>query len=136
MNRNKLRENIMKLLYQADIHNNYEYHFFTNAFELMEETTPINDQYFKSLVKNFIDYKTVIDHDISVNLQKWDLDRIGKVELAILRLAVTEMLYIEDIPLKVSINEAVELAKSFSDDNAPKYINGVLASILKKIEKN
>lgn len=136
MTRNKMRESIMKLMYQADIHNEYIYEFFINAFELMEDTTPVNNQYFTSVVKNFIDFKTIIDQDISENLKKWDIDRLGKVELAILRLAVTEMRYVEDIPLKVSINEAVELAKLFADDNAPKYINGVLASVLTKIEKN
>lgn len=136
MTRNKMRENIMKLMYQADIHNNYMYAFFTDAYEMMEDTTPVNDQYFNTVVKSFIDRKTVIDQEISENLKKWDLDRIGKVELSIMRLAVTEMLYIQDIPLKVSINEAVELAKVFADDNAPKYINGVLASILSKIEND
>jgi N utilization substance protein B len=134
MNRNKMRENIMKLIYQADIHNNYVFEFFTDAYELMEDTTPVNDQYFMSVVKKFIEHKTIVDTEISDNLKKWDLDRIGKVELAILRLAVTEMLYVEDIPMKVSINEAVELAKSYADDSAPKYINGVLASVLAKIE--
>ncbi|MCH4888820.1 transcription antitermination factor NusB [Acidaminobacter sp. JC074] len=134
MNRNKMRENIMKLIYQADVHNNYIFSFFTDAYELMEDTTPVNDQYFMTVVKSFIDYKTLIDNEISNNLKKWDIDRIGKVELAIMRLAVTEMMYLNDIPLKVSINEAIELAKVFADDQAPKYINGVLASILKSIE--
>lgn len=136
MNRNKLRENVMKLLYQADIHNSFELEFFTKALEKIEDVTPVNSQYFLSIINNFIDYKNVIDKDISTNLKKWDLDRIGKVELAILRVAVTEMLYVDEIPLKVSVNEAVEIAKTFADDNAPKYINGVLASILKKIEEN
>lgn len=126
----------MKLIYQADIHNDYVYEFFTDAYGLMEDTTPVNDQYFNTTVKSFIDYKTLIDKEISDNLKKWDIDRIGKVELAIMRVAVTEMLYVEDIPLKVSINEAIELAKVFADDQAPKYINGVLASILKKIEND
>lgn len=136
MTRNKMRESIMKLMYQADIRNEYMFQFFLDAFELMEDTTAVNNQYFTSVVKNFIDYKTLVDQDISENLKKWDIDRLGKVELAILRLAVTEMRYLEDIPMKVSINEAVELAKKFADDQAPKYINGVLAAVLKKIEQN
>lgn len=135
MTRNKMRESIMKLMYQADIHQDYVMTFFVDAFEKMENTTPVNNTYFMSVVEKFIDYKTIIDKDISDNLKKWDIERLGKVELAILRLAVTEMVYIEDIPHKVSINEAVELAKTFADDNAPKYINGVLASILEKINE-
>lgn len=126
----------MKLLYQADLHNEFVFEFFTNAFEKMEDITPVNDQYFNDVVKSFIDYKTVVDKDISENLKKWDIDRLGKVELAILRLAVTEIRYVEDVPPKVAINEAVEIAKVFADDQAPKYINGVLASVLKKIEAN
>lgn len=136
MTRNKMRESLMKLLYQADIHNEYMYDFFIEAFEKMEDTTPVNNQYFTTVVKSFLDYKTIIDQDISENLKKWDIDRLGKVELAIMRLAVTEMRYVDDIPHKVSINEAIELAKHFADDSAPKYINGVLASVLTKIEKN
>lgn len=135
MTRNKMRENIMKLLYQADVHQEYLMTFFIEAYNKMSDTTLTNDAYFKDVLENFIDYKTIIDKDISDHLKKWHIDRLGKVELAILRLAITEMYYIEDIPHKVSINEAVELAKTFADDSAPKYINGVLASILEKIEK-
>jgi len=135
MNRNKMRESIMKLLYQADIHQDYVLTFFEDAFEKMENTTAKNNEYFTAVIGNFIDYKTIIDQDISKNLKKWNIERLGKIELAILRLAVTEMLYVEEIPHKVSINEAVELAKTFADDNAPKYINGVLASILEKIDE-
>lgn len=134
MTRNKMRESIMKLIYQADLHNEFVFDFFTDAFVKMEDITPVNDQYFNAVVKSFIDYKTVVDQDISENLKKWDIDRLGKIELAIMRLAVTEMRYVEDVPSKVAINEAVEIAKVYADDQAPKYINGVLASVLKKIE--
>lgn len=134
MTRNKMRESIMKLLYQADVHQEYLMTFFVDAFEKMENTTPVNNEYFSKVIEHFIDYKTIIDKDIADNLKKWDIERLGKVELAILRLAVTEMLYMDDIPHKVSINEAVEMAKTFADDNAPKYINGVLATVLEKIE--
>ncbi|MBN2796845.1 MAG: transcription antitermination factor NusB [Clostridia bacterium] len=134
MTRNKMRESLMKLLYQADVRNEYLYDFFVNAYELMEDRTAVNNQYFETVVRSFLDYKTIIDQDISENLKKWDIDRLGKVELSILRLAVTEMRYVDDIPHKVSINEAIELAKQYADDQAPKYINGVLASVLKKIE--
>lgn len=134
MTRNKMRESLMKLLYQADVRNEYLYDFFVNAYALMEDRTAVNNQYFETVVRSFLDYKTIIDQDISENLKKWDIDRLGKVELSILRLAVTEMRYVDDIPHKVSINEAIELAKQYADDQAPKYINGVLASVLKKIE--
>lgn len=136
MNRNKMRENLMVMVYQADIHNNYEFEFFAKVYERIENTTDENTVFFKEVIGAFIDFKTVVDQTISENLKKWELGRIGKVELAILRISTTEMLYIKNIPLKVSVNEAVELAKKFADDNAPNYINGVLASIMSKIEND
>lgn len=69
-----------------------------------------------------------IDDKISSLLKEWTIERISKVNLSILRLAICEITYINDIPYQVSINEAVELAKKFSDDDAPAFINGVLAS--------
>ncbi len=73
--------------------------------------------------------KEGIDNTIKANLKEWTMDRVSKVDLSILRLAVCEILHIEDIPSNVSINEAVELAKKFSDDQAPKFINGVLGNV-------
>ena len=61
------------------------------------------------------------------------MERISKTDLAILRLAIYEILYREDIPYKVSVNEAVELAKSFSDNASPSFINGVLAGIIDEL---
>ena len=61
------------------------------------------------------------------------MDRISKVDLSILRLALIEIFYFDDIPYKVAINEAVELAKKFSGDKSPKYVNGVLASAVKEL---
>ena len=61
------------------------------------------------------------------------MDRISKTDLAILRLAVYEILYRDDIPYKVSVNEAVELAKLFSDDSSPSFINGVLAGVINEL---
>ena len=63
------------------------------------------------------------------------MERISKTDLAILRLATYEILYRDDIPFKVSVNEAVELAKSFSDDSSPSFINGVLAGVINGLEK-
>lgn len=66
---------------------------------------------------------------ISQHLVNWKLDRIANVDRAILRLSVYEMVYQEDIPVSVSMNEAIELAKLFGDDKAPKFVNGVLSNI-------
>ena len=74
-----------------------------------------------------------IDELISANLKGWNYSRISKVAKAILRMAVCEMLLYEDIPVSVSINEAVEIAKKFAGEKDPSYINGVLGSIAKSI---
>ena len=72
-----------------------------------------------------------IDEKINSVSEGWPVNRLGKAELAIMRLAVYEMLYDEDIPVNVAINEAVELAKNYGGDNAPSFVNGVLAKLAK-----
>ena len=76
-----------------------------------------------------------LDNTISENLKSgWKTDRLSKVSLAILRLALYEIVYIDDIPDRVSVNEAVELAKQYDVDEAPSFINGVLSGVLKNRE--
>lgn len=76
-----------------------------------------------------LEQKDKLDDMISQHLVNWKLDRIANVDRAILRLSVYEMVYQEDIPVSVSMNEAIELAKLFGDDKAPKFVNGVLSNI-------
>ncbi|MCY7604542.1 transcription antitermination factor NusB, partial [Bacillus altitudinis] len=76
-----------------------------------------------------LEQKDKLDDMISQQLVNWKLDRIANVDRAILRLSVYEMVYQEDIPVSVSMNEAIELAKLFGDDKAPKFVNGVLSNI-------
>ncbi|MGA9468231.1 MAG: transcription antitermination factor NusB, partial [Exiguobacterium marinum] len=73
-----------------------------------------------------------IDALLVENLKNWRLDRLGNVERTILRMATFELLYVETIPENVTINEAVELAKSFADEEAGKLVNGVLGNIIKE----
>lgn len=75
-----------------------------------------------------------VDALIGSHAKDWTFDRIAKVDKAILRLAITEMLYMDDIPLAVSMNEAVEIAKSYSGEKAGSFVNGVLASVKKEME--
>ncbi|MBQ9279809.1 MAG: transcription antitermination factor NusB [Clostridia bacterium] len=77
-----------------------------------------------------------LDEKIKTYLKGWTMDRIGKTDLAILRLAIYEILYREDIPYKVSINEAVELAKTYCDDASPSFINGLLAALINSISND
>lgn len=83
-----------------------------------------------------IDHQVQLDEMISKHLVNWKLDRIANVDRAVLRLAVYEMVYVEDIPVNVSMNEAIELAKRFGDDKATKFVNGVLSNIKSDIEQS
>lgn len=103
---------------------------------LQNETNDINledKEYIKSIVNGVIEKKETLDETIKKYLKDWTMDRISKTDLAILRVAVYEILYREDIPYKVSVNEAVELAKSFSDGGSPSFINGVLAGVISEL---
>ena len=76
--------------------------------------------------------RLAIDEKIKSHLKDWDFNRINKVDLAILRLAIYEICYIDDIPCKVSINEAVELSKAFGEESSSSFVNGILAEIIKE----
>jgi N utilization substance protein B len=86
-------------------------------------------EYFDSVYKLTLKNKTDIDNKIKEHSVNWKFDRISKVDLSIMRLALAEILYFDDIPDSVSINEAVELAKKFGGENSGKFINGILGEI-------
>lgn len=85
--------------------------------------------YFFEIVNGVLNCQAEIDELISKNAKEWTIDRIAKVDLAILRVAIYEIRHREDIPLSVSINEAVEIAKKFGTDESGKFVNGLLAQI-------
>lgn len=85
----------------------------------------------KRKVKEIIDKTGEIDSIISTHLESWDIKRVAKAELTIIRLAVYEMYYDTSVDIPVAINEAIELAKVYGDDKADKFVNGVLATIYK-----
>lgn len=98
-----------------------------------KEITKEDEEYIKDIVKGIVSKKEELDEKIKKYLKGWTMDRISKTDLAILRVAIYEILYREDIPYKVSINEAVELAKLFSDEQSPAFVNGVLAGIVSEL---
>ena len=88
-----------------------------------------NEQYIKEKVQGIVSHIKELDTKITEAAKNWELERLGKAELAILRLAAYEILFDEDIPNAVAINEAVELAKEYTDERAAAFINGVLAGV-------
>ncbi|WP_144486502.1 transcription antitermination factor NusB [Bacillus pumilus] len=124
MKRRTAREKALQTLFQIDVSNIDPKEAITHALDEQE-----SDPFFEELVFGVLEQKDKLDNMISQHLVNWKLDRIANVDRAILRLSVYEMVYQEDIPVSVSMNEAIELAKLFGDDKAPKFVNGVLSNI-------
>ena len=132
MNRSHAREQAFKLLYSIEIQQDNS----EEQIDLYIENNEIESEEVKTYIKETI---TGIKQDeeeinklISENLKEdWQLDRIPKVNISLLKLAIYEIIY-RKIPYKVAINEAVELSKKYGEDNAHVFINGILASIVKK----
>ncbi|HCA55957.1 MAG: transcription antitermination factor NusB [Clostridia bacterium] len=107
-----------------------------SAEEVFEDATEARDEeisgYARKVVTGVEEHLTEIDTLIEENLKGWKKNRIAKMSLTILRIAVYEMCYVDNIPVSVSINEAVELAKCYATDKEAAFINGVLGSIAKQ----
>lgn len=129
MKRRTAREKGLQALYQMDMSGAAP----EDALENVLEGEPV-DEYLKILITGTADNLNEIDELIKANLEKWSFDRLAKVDRNILRLAIYEMKYSDDVPLKVAINEAVELAKHFSDEKSSKFINGILSKVKESIE--
>ncbi|MDD6334092.1 MAG: transcription antitermination factor NusB [Clostridia bacterium] len=139
MTRSTMREHIFKLLFRAPFidKNDYEEQielYFADA-DMVDASTLKEEEY------NYIKDKTLaiaelipqLDERIDSVSEGWPTSRLGKTELSIMRLAVYEMLYDDDIPVNVAIDEAVELAKKYgSADNTAAFVNGVLAKLIKE----
>ncbi len=127
LNRTQAREKIMIILYQIDfyIKNNMSY----DVEEVIKENIEMDNNFIKDIVYGVFDNIKSIDKTISKYLENWDLDRLGKTDKAILRMATYEILFF-DTPNVVAINEAVELSKKYSDEKVVKLINAVLDKIL------
>ena len=91
--------------------------------------------YVRMSLENVINNREVLDGIIDKYLNDWDFNRVAPLDIALLRLALAEMLYSDDIPPEVSINEVIELSKKYSNDKAPKFINGILDTALKDLMK-
>lgn len=134
MKRQKSREIAMELLFGMTLSKNSYEETIENFIEDYEmDLTTIDLDYVKEAVKVVSDNLPKIDEIITAALVNWKLERISKVNLTILRLAVGEMLYVEDVPEKVAINEAIELTKKYSDEKSVSFINGVLDKAFKSI---
>lgn len=130
MVRTELREHVFKTLFQIEFHEPDEMpEHFRLYFEGLEHAADQDQEYIRTKCEKIIPLVPEIDRLINEKSTDWKTKRMNKVDLAILRLAVYEMKWDEDIPTGVAINEAVELAKRFSGSDGPAFINGVLGRL-------
>ena len=132
MQRSAMRELAFKLIYGIEIQREST----TDTLDLFFESNDVNEEevqdYLREIKDGIEKHSKEIDELISNNLKKnWSLNRISKINLSLIKIAIFEMLYL-DLPYKIAINEVVELAKKYADDQAPIFIHGILASVVKE----
>lgn len=120
--RRKAREEAFKMLFQLDLNEEVDLQYISPFME--------------RLVSGVLKYKENIDQLISKYLINWTIDRLSIVDKTLLRIAVYEICFEDDIPYAVSINEAIELAHKYGDEKSSKFINGILSNIIKKGDTN
>ncbi len=144
MSRKKARDAAVKLIYSAEMNDDFskEYlDFMLASFECFDielgqvPLDPESMRFAKDVCYGFAENREMIDQKIGEHSSKWDFQRLGKVDLAILRVAAYEILFRSDIPTSVVVNEAIENAKKYCETDSYRFINGVLGSIAKDGEK-
>ncbi|WP_138159744.1 transcription antitermination factor NusB [Peptoniphilus catoniae] len=132
MSRKKSRIGQMQVLFQMDINDDFSIEGLETFLENFDFSKTEID-YIEKTVPVILEHIEDIDNKIIENLHTWSFNRLAKVDRSILRIAVYELLYRDDIPSEVSINEAVEISKEFGSDESPKFINGILGSIYRNL---
>lgn len=133
MGRKQAREATMQVLFQMDSMSDYSdesLEIFICNFQFDEMET----LYIRESISTIVENLEVIDNHIKSNLEGWSIYRLAKVDLAVLRIAIYEILYRKDIPLEVSINEAIETVKKYSTEDSFKFVNGVLGGFVRNKE--
>ena len=126
LNRSELRKKIMTILYQISVYSNNNMNYDIN--DVIKEVMEIDNEFVKETVYGVITYEKDINNLANKYLEDWTIDRLGHTDKAILQIGIYELIY-TDTPDIVCINEAIELAKIYSDDSVRKMINGVLDKV-------
>ncbi len=132
--RRKARELVIKALYCWEIRGSKPEEVYNDLLS-GSELDPPSKLFSADLFKKTVQNQKEIDELIRKNVQHWDFSRIAVVDKNILRMGICELLYLDDIPVKVSIDEAIELAKKYSSEDSGSFVNGVLDAIAKKIKR-
>ena len=131
-NRTKSREYALQMLYQADIRHTKAEQILEEFWRAHEPVTEDIQAFAKELFAGTLAHQPEIDALIRAHADNWDINRMAVIDRNILRLGCFELLHVEEVPSKVCINEAIELAKRFGDAESGKFINGILDAIHKK----
>lgn len=130
MNRKAAREWLIQLFYQMDIRNEFTDALYETTVNAIEKPVPEkNKLYMDEVYRSFVLNRESIDQTISEHLIDWTIDRMSRVDLAILRVAVIELRYVEGIPVSVAVKEAVDLSRKYGDEESAGFVNGVLGKI-------
>ncbi|BBW95650.1 MULTISPECIES: transcription antitermination factor NusB [Geobacillus] len=124
MKRHEAREKALQALFQIDVGRIAPEEALANV--IGEEEV---DPFLRRLVMGVVEHREEIDELLRANLEKWTLERVANVDRAILRMATYEMKYVDEVPVSVSLDEAVELAKKFGDGKSGSFVNGVLSKV-------
>jgi len=127
--RRRARSVALQTLYELDFTN----HDFHTALEARLEDRPLPETaavFAKALVKGVQTYHTLLDNLVGELAPEWPIDQIAAIDRNVLRIAIYELLFSPEVPPKVAINEAVELAKMFGGESSPRFVNGVLGSLV------
>ena len=133
MGRREMREHIFKLLFLSEFNQAEEMpEQISLYFDGMEDLNPTEQAYMEDKYRKVREHLEEIDGILNKNSTGWKTSRMSKVDLNLLRLAVYEMKYDQDVPVKVAINEAVEISKIFGGDDSSSFINGVLGKVARE----
>ena len=127
-NRSESRKKIMTILYQMNVYDKNKMKY--NVEDIIKEVSEVDNEFVKEVTYGVITYKNELDKLANKYLNNWTIDRLGNTDQAILRMAIYELMY-TDTPDIVCINEALELAKAYSDDEVRKMINACLDKVYK-----
>ncbi|OIJ20309.1 transcription antitermination factor NusB [Anaerobacillus alkalidiazotrophicus] len=130
MKRRLARVKAVQSLFQVDMSGTDKNEAISNVLEDNEK----KDEFLERLVTGTLDHLETIDKLFSEHLQNWKIDRVGNVDRAVIRMGIFEMMFIDEIPINVSLNEAIDVAKSFGGEESGRFVNGVLSKVAETLK--
>jgi len=123
------RERVLQALYAYDLSGSAPDFLSNDIFKDLEEGSPVEFAKCSDTLENL----PALDAILQGHLEHWDISRVNPIDRSLLRMGIAEILYSEEIPTKVTINEIIELAKRYSTEESPKFVNGILDASLKQL---